>query len=262
MWFRSRSLVPLLLVLFQLTPLPSNTLELRPAAASTPKALQEAVVVGAPSAKELARCTTLVAHTFAKLPTAHTSAVRSLTLTFDPNARRGLGGDHTIHLRCVGLSDAELVAVLVHEVGHVVDTGLLQASTPHFKSLFVDRGKAVYSSDPSLTLYGVSWKNDRSFTGKSADVVSGYALENPFEEFAETYALYVLHPQLLKFYAAHNPALKRKYAFMKSAVFQGKSFHTTSYEPLPKIVEASRRSYDVTLLGYDLGSFVSPSEVL
>lgn len=217
-------------------------------------------VQGSAKAAELARCESTVARTFALLPKAHTDAVQSLTLSFDSSMRRGLAGGNTLILRCVNQPNTrEMIAVLVHEVGHVVDTGLLQASRYGAETKFVDRGKIVYSTDPSTLLYGVSWTNNRSFTGLERDVVSGYSLENPYEEFAETYAMYVLHGPLFRFYAAHSPVLKKKYEFMKTEVFNGAEYAFAN-EKLPPIRQAHERAYDVTRLDYDSESFLALRE--
>jgi hypothetical protein len=204
----------------------------------------------------LRRCEDTVARAFQVLPAEHVKAVRSLTLSFDPTMRRGLAGGNTLILRCVNMSVEETTAVLIHEVGHVVDTGLLGRSLYGEKTTFVDRGKTVYSSDPSVALYGVSWKNNSSFTGRTRDFVSGYAMENPYEEFAETYAMYVLHGPLFRFQAAHNRALNDKYEFMRDVVFEDTEFNFTS-DALPPILQVMDRHYDTTRLDYDLESFLT-----
>ncbi len=202
-------------------------------------------------------CEDTVSRTLAILPKEHVQAIHKLTLSFDPTMRRGLAGGNTLIIRCVNISEKELVAVLVHEVGHVIDTGLLHASSSDQKTSFADRGQTVYSTDPSVRLYSVSWEDNRSFTGSNHDVVSGYSLSNPYEEFAETYALYVLHGRLFKFYAGNNTALDEKYRFMKTTVFDGKVYDLGREKP-PEANEVNRRAYrayDVTRMDFKLESF-------
>lgn len=210
----------------------------------------------------LAWCEDLVAQAFAVLPEEHVNAIHDLTLSFDPDMRRGLAGGNTLILRCVNTTDEELVAVLLHELGHVVDTGMLMSSSTDYKTSFVDRGKIVYSSDPSAELYGVSWDDNRSLKSgqHTRDFISGYAKTNPYEEFAEMYAAYVLHGPLFRLYAAHDRTLQEKYEFMKEVVFEGREFDF-AHEPLPPIREVYHRTFDVTRLDYNLESFLTHYEL-
>ncbi len=209
-------------------------------------------------------CQNVVTRTLSVLPKEHIQAIHSLTLSFDPTMRRGLAGGNTLIIRCVDISEKELAAVLVHEVGHVVDTGLLHASSSDKKTSFADRGQTVYSTDPSVRLYAVSWEDNRSFTGQNIDAVSGYSLSNPYEEFAETYAMYVLHGRLFRAYAGNNLKLDQKYRFMKNEVFDGNEYdlgpppRRGKREALPESTEVNRRAhraYDVTRMDFNLESF-------
>jgi hypothetical protein len=213
---------------------------------------------GTVDATILAHCEDVIARTFSVLPKAHVDAVEYLTLSFDPTLRRGLAGGHTMILRCVNISDEELVAVTVHELGHIVDTGYLQGSIDGEKTTFDDRGKLVYSDDPSFQFYSISWEDSRSFTGSSTDVISGYSQELVFEEFAESYAAYILHGNLFHFYGARNEALNAKYQFLKDEVFEGKEYDLP--EKLPRILESEQRDYDITRRDFDLELFWSLSE--
>lgn len=199
-------------------------------------------------------CEDVVARTLAVLPAAQTDLLTNLTLSFDPDILRGQAAGHTMILRCVDTDAEELTAVIVHEMGHIVDTSYLNGSSLGEKTSFDDRGNAVYDNDPSVLLYGVSWEDNGSFTSTSSGFVSGYAQTNPFEDFAETYAAYVLHGPLFRLYAAHNADLKQKYEFMRDIVFEGVEFDFAS-EALPKITEVNQRVYDITRVDFDLESF-------
>lgn len=161
-------------------------------------------------------------------------------------------------IRCVDVDEEELTAVAVHEMGHIVDTGHLNGSASDEKTSFDDRGKAVYDSDPSVLHYGVSWTDNSSFTSDTTGFVSGYAMTNPYEDFAETYAAYVLHGDLFRFYTHFDTDLKKKYEFMRDTVFEGVEFDFGS-EDLPKISEVEERVYDITRVDYTLESFWSLS---
>jgi hypothetical protein len=207
---------------------------------------------------QLAWCEDLIAQTFAVMPTEHVEAVHKLTLSFDPTVRRGSAGGNTMIIRCVNVEAAELVAIVIHELGHVVDTGLLHATSLGSTSSFVDRGKVVYSSDPSVDLYSISWQDNRSFTehDETQDFVSLYAMTNPYEEFADAYLMYVLHGPLFRFYGYRNDSLEEKYAFMRDVVFDGFEFDFAP-EELPTIVESNDRVYDISQLDFVLESFLA-----
>ncbi|EKD93091.1 MAG: hypothetical protein ACD_28C00245G0003 [uncultured bacterium] len=233
------------------------------AESSTPSSLPQKIpftyeVEGIVDEATLAHCEDVIAKTFSVLPSTHVSAIHHLTLSFNSTIRRGLAGGHTMILRCVNITDSELVAVAVHELGHIVDTGYLQGSTEGEKTTFDDRGKLVYSDDPSFQFYSMSWEDSRSFTGSSTDVISGYSKELVFEEFAESYAAYILHGNLFRFYGARNEALNEKYRFLRDEVFKGKEYDLP--ERLPRILESEKRDYDITRRDFDLELFWSLSE--
>lgn len=208
-------------------------------------------------------CENLVAKTFEILPKDQVAAVHDLTLSFDPEARRGLAGGNTLILRCTGMEKEELVAVLLHEIGHITDTGFLQSPTLSSaeKTSFDDRGTFVYTDDPSADFYSISWEDNRSFTSPETGFISGYAMTSPFEDFADTYMAYILHGPLFRFYAARDTDLKVKYEFMKETVFDGVEFDFEE-EKLPRIREANVRVYDITLKDFSLESFWMLSGVL
>lgn len=223
---------------------------------SAPLEVSNFEVQGEATAETLEWCSNLVTQTFALLPAEHVTSVHHLILDFDPEARRGLGGDNTIILRCVGMDEKELIGVLVHEVGHVVDTGLLETDTTGTATTYLDRGQIVFDTDPSVPFYSFNWIDSENWLGEKADFVSGYARSNPYEEFAESYAMYVLNGQLFKEYADENPTLRGKYDYLKDVVFSG-----FEYE-LPKTTTkgAFERVYDITRLDYDLESLLALRE--
>jgi len=211
-------------------------------------------VAGTYDAETLEWCTELITDVLTILPEEHANAIHDLTLSFDSSARRGLGGDNTVILRCVDMNPEELVAVLVHELGHVVDTGLLDPFGPGEKTAFLDRGQPVLDTDPSFQYYSASWADSEKRTGSKWEFVSGYARTNPFEDFAEAYAAYVLHGPLFRFYAEENEVLAEKYNYLKMTVFNGIEFDFASETTSKGTYE---RVYDMTRLDFDLESFLA-----
>lgn len=203
---------------------------------------------------QLAWCENVVARTFAALPKAHVAEIQHLTLSFEPSIRRGQAAGHTMILRCVNVDEMELTAVIAHEMGHIVDTSHLNSSESGKETPFDDRGHPVYDDDPSVQVYSVSWEDNRSFTSSSAGFVSGYARSNPYEDFAETYAAYVLHGPLFRFTSSFNRDLQEKYDVMRDVVFEEVEYDFAT-EPLPKRSRVNQRVYDITRVDFDLESF-------
>lgn len=188
-----------------------------------------------------------------KLPQAHQDAIKFLILKEETDPNRGLGGQNTIILHSGKLPDAELLGVFIHEMGHVVDTGLFRGNSTGKGSTFTDGQNMVYDNDPSISFYEISWN---STTAKqpdtsSLDFVSGYAMTDPFEDFAESYVFYVVHGNTFRKIAGTNEKLQRKYNFLKNIVFNGKEYETGS-----RSVDNNERSYDATLQSFDLMSFL------
>ncbi len=201
----------------------------------------------------LNHCKALVYQTLTSLPEEHREHLQHLTLYF-AEGRRGLGGGSTIILRCSDVTDRELVSVLVHEMGHIVDTGLETGDILTGKSEFMDGNIPVYENDRSLRFYRISWQNESTLKEGSdkTNFVTGYAMTDPFEDFAETYNYYVLHGQQFKDMAQYDKTLRRKYIYMKYFVFNGQEFNYDHYTEGDKQV----RNYDSTLLNYDYETFL------
>lgn len=207
-------------------------------------------------------CAELVYKTLEIMPKDVSSKLKNLTLYFSSTGRRGLGGGSTIILRCQNVTDSELVGVLVHELGHVKDTGLMKGDFWSGESEFKDGEKAVYKNDPSLEFYRIGFENEQKIkSGSTADdFVTGYAMTDPFEDFAETYNFYVLHDQQFKKMAELNAALSKKYQFMKEEVFEGKKFKDVGekdFDSDPGKVLLTNRDYDSTLISFNLKKFLA-----
>lgn len=191
-----------------------------------------------------------------KLPAEHTSTLKNLVLDYDPEAHRGLGGKSLIILRAIDVSREEFYGVLIHEIGHTVDLGALQAQEEVKKSEFSDGKKAVYEGDLSLDFYRISWESDtiRKKDQSNLDFVSGYALTDPFEDFAESYVYFVLHNKDFQSKAKTNKTLARKYDFMKKKIFNGETFETGSVITDNSLLA---RPWDITVMAYDLNTLLN-----
>jgi hypothetical protein len=201
------------------------------------------------------RCKSLVYKTLKSLPQEPVNQLKHLTLYFSETGRRGLGGGNTIILRCENVTDEELVGVLIHEIAHIMDTGVMKGSPSAGKSEFKDGVLPVYNNDASLDFYKMSFDNEETLKKSASrlDFVSGYAMSDPYEDFAESYTYYILHGTEFRELAEHNSILKKKYEYLKTRVFDNKEyFNGKELKKGSQVV----RHYDVTVLPYELDKFL------
>lgn len=201
-------------------------------------------------------CASLVYKTLQVVPREVAAKVKDLTLFFNNSGRRGLGGGSTIILRCQNVTDEELVGVLTHELGHVMDTGVLTGNYWSGVSAYKDGENPVYLDDSSLSFYNISFINEKVLKAgvSNLDFVSGYAKSDPFEDFAESFNYYLLHGDDFRQMAVGNKAITEKYNFMKEKVFDGKEFNFSSKEDERLLTS---RHYDSTLIDYNLDEFLA-----
>lgn len=114
-------------------------------------------------------------------------------------------------------NDSEQLKVFVHELGHIVDIFYLK------KWIF---------ADPSDIFYNIAWEsfNTKKKGQKISDFVSGYALSNKYEDFAESFAFYVFHNEDFARLAKTDAFLQQKYDFFRKYVFDSDAFVGTSFE--------------------------------
>jgi len=203
--------------------------------------------------EDLTHCKSLSYQALQILPKNHAKQLKKITYMFDPEARRGYGGQTTIKIRCIEVTDEEFVGVFLHEMGHIVDTGLIQGSLVYGKSEFLDGRKAIYNNDSSLKFYQISWKNNITLkTKNSLHFISGYSKTDPFEDFAESYNSYVSQGSRFRTLAKNNVALAKKYAVLKKYFFNNKEYGE----------EAQTRTYDTTILTYNLNLLLNSNNQL
>lgn len=202
------------------------------------------------------RCASLVYRTLEVLPKEVVSNLKNLTFYFNSTGRRGLGGGSTIILRCDNVTDSELVGVLVHEMGHIEDTGVLNGDFWAGESEFRDGQNAIFKNDLSLDFYRISFADDKTIKADASDLdfVSGYAKTDPFEDFAESYNYYLLHGDNFRILAGNNEAMMKKYDFMREKVFNGREF---DFQSVPDSGLLTTRKYDTTVIGYSLDDFLA-----
>jgi hypothetical protein len=130
---------------------------------------------------------------------------------------RGQVSGNTLILSGKISGESESLKVFVHELGHIVDIYYLPTHED--------------GADLSNDFYSISWL-DYNVKKKDAiiwDFVSGYALSNKYEDFAESFAFYVFHNDEFARRAKSNPSLQDKYDFLKNNVFLNNEFFSTNF---------------------------------
>ncbi len=202
-----------------------------------------------------------------KLPPEHASSLKNLILDIDPTSPDGENGeikfDGTIILKnWHGRTHEKVAATFLHEMGHNVDlqcfmgkclSGIKKRQDRTSEFLF--KGwLPIYEGDPSLLFYRLSWENTNTKKKGSTDLdfVSGYSMSDPSEDFAETYAYYILHNKNFKARTQTNNVLLKKYEFMRNVVFKGKIYDTGECTSS----DSNRQRSNVSNIPYDLEDFL------
>lgn len=155
----------------------------------------------------------------------------------DPKMRRGMTGVGVVFMKG---EEIDFFRVLVHEFGHVWD--LEREVNSGEKSAFYDGEYRLYTQDPSVKYYQLSWANNYDRTADQDGFASTYGMTDPFEDFAEAFALYVMQNQTFQNWQRANGVLAQKYAFLQN-VFNNRTFQSSK--------EYFAQPYDVTMLYVD-----------
>ncbi|MBU2259099.1 putative zinc-binding metallopeptidase, partial [Patescibacteria group bacterium] len=179
-------------------------------------------------------------------PSACVAQLKNFYVRYDNPSRRGLAGKTTIILSGK-VADDEFKALLVHEFGHITDLGCMNGTDTHRPSPFKDGAEVINMDDPSVSFYSVSWTDSKTKRPGSSeeDFVSGYASWDPFEDFAETFAYFVLQKDAFRERARENPVIAAKYRWMQQNAFNNYSpIATGEHEWTGEV------PWDVTKLAY------------
>lgn len=182
---------------------------------------------------------------FMALPSGCRANIRSFSILYKDAKYRGLGGKTTIIIDG-SVSDTEFIALLAHECGHVI-SGNLTGTASVGNSAYWDGKEAFKADAPVLSFFSASWENERTLKkgSKDADFISGYAKTDIFEDFAETFAAYVLQRPYLRKRAETNAAIAQKLAWMEQNLpLSETAVGETTYAGTSKV------PWDVTKLPY------------
>ncbi len=134
------------------------------------------------------------------------------------------------------MSKEELFTVFTHELWHYIDLYFLINTL---------------SWDKSLDFYKISWDSTKVMKKwqDNKDFVSGYAMTNKYEDFAESFIYYVLHNRSFYKKTLKSKFLKEKYNYFKIYLFKNNEFYLTDFSKDEKIKDYYR---DITKIKINL----------
>lgn len=137
--------------------------------------------------------------------------------------------------------------VLIHELGHIIDLGILQGQSKKKNTYFTEFGQESFAIDDiSLQYYTLS--RDSEYQRKNIETrqsfCSIYGMSNPFEDFAECFQLYMNHQDYFRHLSKDNNTLAKKYAFFEQ-LFDGRYLYN-KLQVIPKKNDTQYRYRDST----------------
>lgn len=152
-----------------------------------------------------------------QIPKKCQGTLKHFHVRYDNPNHRGLGGKSTMILTGHA-PDPEYRALFFHEYGHVLDLGCLVGSIRSGETRFLDGNEMMYQDDPSVSFYQISWSDAKTMKpGQTRqDFVSGYAMSDVYEDFAESFTYYALHRETFRQRAAQNSTLATKYRWFQT----------------------------------------------
>ncbi len=177
------------------------------------------------------------------IPCELIDSLQTIEIFDDPSLPRAMANARILKVNKSALNNPEIVDVLIHELGHVVDLGGLTSTSYKTPSVFKDGNETIYEDDASVYFYNLSWntENKRKMNAVVQDFAGEYASTNPFEDFAEGFLLYIKHGNEFRKMARHNNIMAKKYNFFKEIVFSGTEFNSGTRK-----IPAEKRVWDVT----------------
>ena len=182
----------------------------------------------------------------AQMPESQIFSLKKVVADYDQKARRGLASFKSMYIGVNNIDSAEeFKRVFIHELGHVVDLGALQPNVTAEKSEFRDGSNTMYNTDASLDFYRLCWADEHTQNGncREQDFVSGYASTDAFEDFAESYLLFVENNETFEDMAGESDVIQAKYDFFAEQVFNNKFEKTGGFD-----LDPEERPWDLTVL--------------
>lgn len=134
------------------------------------------------------------------------------------------------------MKSSEFVSVWIHEFSHYVDIYFLE------KKVIRDLSNNFYDISWQKTKVLKPWQTNLGF-------VSGYAMTNKYEDFAESFTYYILHNQDFLMRSKKSEILKMKYDFFNIYIFKQWEFKEEDFSVNNKVRDYYR---DITKIDIDL----------
>ena len=133
------------------------------------------------------------------------------------------------------LPGEEVIGVWLHELAHFLDIYVLKKSVLR---------------DVSYFFYDISWESTKVLKSWQSqwDFVSGYAMTNKYEDFAESALYFILHNKDFSLKAESSDVLKQKYNFFSRFVFRQEEFINTDFSANE---EVEPYYWDITKIEFD-----------
>lgn len=166
--------------------------------------------------------------------------------------KRGCANHNMVVLNAFMIkSPWEFAYTLTHELGHVLDLGVLEWSRSSYDSDYTEFGQEVFRvDDPSLDYYALSWMSEkvRKKWAKRQNFCSLYAMTNMFEDFAECLLMYQDYHYAFKFLAKEDKVLRQKFLFF-SRLFDGDYLFANAGFAKESMKNPDKRVWDLTRAG-------------
>lgn len=154
---------------------------------------------------------------------------------------RGKFYNNTIQMYGISeLNTNEILSVFIHELGH------------YFDIIYLEK-QVLY--DVSDLFYTLSWVdiNIMKAGREKKDFVSGYAMTNKYEDFAESFIYYILFNDDFRQKANDSEILQKKYEFFSKKIFRNDEFKKTNFRTTDKI---EPYYWDTTKINFSLENFL------
>ncbi|HOG14998.1 MAG TPA: hypothetical protein PK674_00200 [Candidatus Absconditabacterales bacterium] len=164
-------------------------------------------------------------------------------------SRRGFAGWDTVTIN-LGMvkSYVEFLELITHEMGHIVDLGMIRGFSKQKDGNYTEFGNEVFEiDDPSIMFYKLSRQSEkiRKADARKDDFCSSYGMTDPFEDFAECHNLYLNHNAVFVYRAKNNEIMKQKYNFIAN-LYGGKYLFDSTKDLDRAKTNGSWRPWDTT----------------